>query len=603
MASVTTNVRLEYRDTSGNLLRAQSGKQVVVELQRVGFRGKTQLSLAFPAKEVCLPVEPPMSLHAARTQDGIMSLCFMRARLHPTGPIMSLQLMLSEADPEQLIKLRDIVDMILMRALGKPLQPLCPNKPQGQNPVASLKRKASNMAAPSMSTFSTESRQSGWSASSKGPPAQDQEELPPLTPEQQAVLDLIKAGKSVFFTGCAGTGKSLLLRHILRALPASSTFTTASTGLAACALGGTTINAFAGIGRAEGSLDVLKAAAAKGDSARRWRQATTLVVDEVSMVDGSLFDKLESIARHVRKSQQAFGGIQLVLAGDFHQLPPVTKGKEGMAARRFCFESPAWWKCVNASLQLHRVFRQADSEFVDILAAIRSGACSKAVLADLQRRCSRELDTSDGILPTKLYTHREDVDLINKQQLEALSSEAVRFACMDAGSTDILKTACPARTVLELKVGAQVMLLRNISARRGLVNGSRGVVQRFAGGTLKLPVVRFANGEVSTVGKERWSVAAGGRLLGSRMQIPLDLAWAMSVHKSQGMTLDRVEVCLERAFEAGMAYVALSRVKSLEGLRLLGGIHPHALTADAKVVKFYKTLQQNEGDSRAWPSR
>lgn len=167
-----------------------------------------------------------------------------------------------------------------------------------------------------------------------------------------------RLGESVFFTGCAGTGKSLVLKHIIAALPESSTFVTAPTGLAASVLGGTTLNTFAGIGRGEGSLESLTRAASRMDPMLRWRAARVLIVDEVSMLDGRLFDTLEAIARAVRGTSAPFGGIQLVLCGDFFQLPPVAKGREGMAARRFLFEAASWGRCVQRVAVLTRVFRQ-----------------------------------------------------------------------------------------------------------------------------------------------------------------------------------------------------------------------------------------------------
>ncbi|GAB4815472.1 hypothetical protein N2152v2_002518 [Parachlorella kessleri] len=448
-------------------------------------------------------------------------------------------------------------------------------------------------------TSSADSRQGA------GAPAGD--DLAPLSEEQAQALELVKSGRSIFFTGkksCAGTGKSLLLRYILRALPCDSTFVTGTTGLAGCALGGITINSFAGIGRAEGDLEQLIRQASRGEAMLRWRRATALIIDEVSMMDGRLFDSLEAIARRVRGSNAPFGGIQLILSGDFHQLPPVAKGgREAEAARKFCFEAESWGRCIQACVQLTRVFRQSDREFVDLLAKVRGGACPEAVLRTLLAACRRPLATEDGILPTKLYTHREDVDKINAQQLGELTSPPVRFLAQDVGAAEVLAAACPARRELELRVGAQVMLLRNLSHRQGLVNGARGVVERLAG-SQQLPVVRFTNGEVVTVGKEKWTISVGGRIVAQRLQLPLDLGWAMSVHKCQGMTLSRVEVNLERAFEPGMAYVALSRAQSLEGLRILGTrIAPQALRADPRVVAFYARMrgQQLRGYSMGSP--
>ncbi|KAK9828391.1 hypothetical protein WJX81_002975 [Elliptochloris bilobata] len=548
-------------------------------------------------KQVSLVLEPPVALTTARIGEGLLSLRFPRTCLYASSGPVCVQVLLSGAEPQQLVALRDALNAALLRAMGRPLKPLEPNVLALQA-ARGLKRKAHCMSGGSHASGSgwgpAGSACSAGSAGSAGATASSQdvaqqEELAPLSVEQQCVLDLVLSGRSVFFTGCAGTGKSLLLRHIVRRLPPETTFVTASTGLAAAALGGTTLNAFAGIGRADGGREAMRRAASRPEAAGRWRRASALIVDEVSMVDGALLDALEGVARHVRRSDKPFGGLQLILSGDFHQLPPVVR-REVASTRAFAFEAACWASCVDASLRLTRVFRQADSGFVDILAEVRAGKFTRAAAAALQQRCSRPLDTSDGILPTKIFTHKADVDDINAQELARCSGERVTFGAQDVGSSEAL-AACLAPRSLELCVGAQVMLTRNANPRRGLVNGARGVVERFAGTTNRLPVVRFASGEVVTVSKERFTLAAGGRVLAARTQVPLALAWALSVHKSQGATLDRAEISLERAFEPGMAYVALSRVRSLEGLQLTGPINARGLAADPKVLAFYGGLR------------
>ncbi|KAK9905728.1 hypothetical protein WJX75_005308 [Coccomyxa subellipsoidea] len=507
-----------------------------------------QLVVDLSPREESFQLKPPLSMVSSRIPEGLLTISLQRVQIHTGAPPYRIQVMISGGDPAQLVVLRDALHRIMMGTRGQPLRPLHPNI------------------------------------------LQDCEPLLPLSPEQQRVTDLALSGKSIFFTGCAGTGKSLVIKHILRALPAATTFLTASTGLAASALGGTTLNAFAGIGRAEGGLQGMLKMASRPDAAKRWRTATTLIIDEISMVDGGMLDDLEQVARSVRRCKQPFGGLQLVLTGDFHQLPPVAKGRQAMAERKFAFEADCWESCISACMLLTKVYRQADREFVDILSAVRRGRCSRAILDKLQDRCGRPLGMVDSILPTKLYTHTDDVDAINSRHLAELSGEAVRFVAQDTGNPDTLKSACHAKAVVELKVGAQVMLTRNVSAKRGLVNGARGVLERFVGNTIRLPVVRFASGPEVTVGKERWTVKSGNRVLATRTQIPLACAWALSVHKSQGMTLDKVEVNLARAFEGGMAYVALSRARSLEGLHVSGKIHPQALQADPKVTAFYAAM-------------
>ncbi|CAL5220858.1 g2943 [Coccomyxa viridis] len=503
---------------------------------------------------------------------------------------MLAQVLLSGGEPLHLEKLRDAIHQSITGSARRPLAPRDPNVPRGPSVLG--KRKADSMGAPSVSGASGISCSSLGATATSGSAAHRKqevlEELAPLSVEQQSIADRVVAGHSVFFTGCAGTGKSLLLKHILRALPQATTYVTASTGLAASVLGGTTLNAFAGIGRAS-DLESMTKMASRPDAAQRWRRATTLIIDEISMVDATLFEHLEAVARHVRRSKAPFGGIQLVLTGDFHQLPPVAKGAAAMAARRFAFESECWASCVSSCMQLKKVFRQADRDFIDILARMRSGACTSQDLRELEAGCSRSLDLSDGILPTMLFTHCEDVEAVNAQRLAELPGDSVRFAAQDTGRTEALQ-ACQSKASLELKAGAQVMLTRNVAPGRGLVNGARGIVQRFCGTSIRLPVVLFANGLETTVGKERWTIRSGTAVVATRTQVPLALGWALSVHKSQGMTLDRVEVNLAKAFEAGMAYVALSRARSLKGLRISGIINARSLRADPKVLAFYATL-------------
>ncbi|KAL4856085.1 ATP-dependent DNA helicase PIF1 [Chlorella vulgaris] len=614
---LVAKVRVEHTDLGGSFVRPQSGKDVEVGLEHCQQRGVV-LSIGLKPRPLLLPVALPVALYGARVHEGHLGLKFLRVKQNPWDTVSKcIQLSITCEDCAALKKLRDHINSVLLKCataasaskngvaaaagckqqkagagglVGGPGLPRRPLAPRSLNTLAAVQAPSSSMAslrsgpgpAPTASGFSFGAGGGRHAlASSAESAGGGVEDLESLSEEQQRALQLSLKVASPFCAGCAGTGKSLLLRHILQGLPRDTTFVTGTTGLAACHLGGTTINSFAGIGRGEGTLESLVRMASRGESLQRWRATTHLIVDEVSMMDGRLFDTLEAVAR------------KLILSGDFHQLPPVCKGREGATQRRFCFEGEAWGRCIHDSCFLSKVFRQADLEFVELLGKIRAGACPQDMLSKLLRTCQRPLPAEDGILPTQLFTHREDVDTINLKQLRALPSEARKFVAQDVGSGDVLAAACPARRSLDLKVGAQVMLIRNVSHRQGLVNGARGVVERFSEGQ-GLPVVRFASGRVVTVGRERWTIASGGRMAGQRVQLPLDLAWAMSVHKSQGMTLDRVEVSLERAFEPGMAYVALSRVKALEGLRILGSIAPQALRADHKVVRFYKALRERQ---------
>ncbi|XP_049875680.1 ATP-dependent DNA helicase PIF1 [Pectinophora gossypiella] len=414
-----------------------------------------------------------------------------------------------------------------------------------------------------------------------------------LNAEQQRVLEACLGGRNIFFTGSAGTGKSFLLKRIVTALPPDVTVATASTGVAACHIGGTTLHAFAGIGDGSGSVDILCDRAMKLPLvAQKWRKCKHLIIDEISMVDGLYFEKLEAVARFVRKNDKPFGGIQLILCGDFLQLPPVVdKSKTG---KRFCFQSPCWDKCIELCFELKEVHRQKDQEFISILNSIRIGRVTKEI-SDRLLGTARQKIESDGILATRLCSHTNDSKMINDSKLKDLDGEEKVFSSQDSdNATKLLDMQTIAPSKLVIKVGAQVMLLKNVNVNAGLVNGARGVVVRYDEG---FPVVRFKNKKEYTARTERWYVKNSNGTLLCRRQIPLNLAWAFSIHKSQGLTLDCVEMSLSKIFEAGQAYVALSRAQSLDTLRVLDFDSRH-VWADTSVLEFYqkfrRRLQQME---------
>ena len=536
-----------------------------------GDDGVPVLSLAFKPKPLSITVAPPACLYSHRISHGQLGIKFLKYRTQARGEkTLQVTLATEEDTVAELKALATMLDKILVRGNGN----------RGKTAIR-------RPLAPKSLNMSGGPFQAVGKAPVPATPPSLPDDLPPLSAEQKNVVDLVKAGKNVFFTGCAGTGKSLVLRHIIHALAPDTTYVTGTTGLAGSLLGGSTINSFAGTGRAGevgADFDAVVRNAARGESGLRWRRATALLIDEISMMSGQYFDLLEAVARTIRGNNRPFGGLQLILSGDFHQLPPVSKDH---STRQFAFEADAWNRCVHSSVLLTQVFRQADDEFVDLLAAVRGGEATGAPTAirTLIRRCCAPLQRNDGILPTQLFTHRADVDTINARQLAGLPGSISTFCARDSGNTDILQTSCNAPRKLELKIGAQVMLTRNLNARQQLVNGARGIVEKFT--KCGKPVVKFANGHEMDVDFERFSIHVGGLEVATRQQIPLALAWAVTVHKSQGLTLDRVELSLERAFEPGMAYVALSRARSMEGLRIVGSVASAALQADPKVLQFY----------------
>ncbi|XP_056353461.1 ATP-dependent DNA helicase PIF1 isoform X2 [Oenanthe melanoleuca] len=424
-------------------------------------------------------------------------------------------------------------------------------------------------------------------------PRAERERRPParLSAEQEAVLGAVRSGKSIFFTGSAGTGKSFLLKRIVGSLPPNITYATASTGVAACHIGGTTLHAFAGIGSGKAPLEQCIQLAERPGVRQHWLACQHLIIDEISMVDGKFFDKLEAVARAVRKRDEPFGGIQLIICGDFLQLPPVCKANE---ETKFCFQAKSWRKCIHINMELTEVRRQTDKTFVSLLSAIRLGRCTEEVTRLLMQTAAHRSER-DGILATRLCTHKDDVEITNERRLQQLPGEVHVFEALDSDPmlVKLIDAQCPVGGRVELKLGAQVMLAKNLDVSQGLVNGARGVVVGFESEQKGLPKVRFLCGVTQLIKMEKWIIKGPSGIHLSRQQLPLKLAWAISIHKSQGMSLDCVEISLSRVFESGQAYVALSRARSLAGLRVLD-FDPKVVRADPAVLQFYRQLRRHQ---------
>lgn len=308
------------------------------------------------------------------------------------------------------------------------------------------------------------------------------------------------------------------------------------------------------------------------------------------MIDADYFEKIEAVARYVRRNEKPFGGIQIILCGDFFQLPPVSKKDE---KAKFCFQSKKWAECVQANFELKIVHRQKDSVFVNILNSLRIGRITEEIAEKLKSTSTQKIE-SNGILATRLCSHINEANNINESQLEKLSGEQRVFIAEDSDQmmTKTLDQQLPVPSKLVLKIGAQVMLLKNINVSTGLVNGARGVVIKFLEG---YPVIQFRSGGLYHAKMETWGIktANGGNV--QRKQVPCKLAWAFSIHKSQGLTLDCVEMSLSRVFDAGQSYVALSRAQSLETLRVLD-FNPKQVWANPIVLEFYKNFRRRIHD-------
>lgn len=386
--------------------------------------------------------------------------------------------------------------------------------------------------------------------------------------EQQLALAIMLSGESALLTGPAGSGKTYLLNRFIEQARAQGRVVsvTATTGLAATHLGGATIHAWSGLG----VLDTLPPRfvdnLAKG---RREVIARTdvLVIDEISMLHDYRLDMVDEVCRLVRgRPDEPFGGIQVVMSGDFFQLPPINRDHE--RAGGFVVGSVAWQGLDPAVCYLASQHRQEDGALADILTAMRAG--------DLRRHHAQALLDRVGVAPpdeaiTELHTTNLDVDAINDRRLEALPGEVHQYIQTTSGQAayvQSLQRSVLAPAVLRLKLGALVMAVKNDPARR-YVNGSIGTVVGFEAGT-EYPLVRFHNGRTITMQPDTWEQRDGTRKRASIAQIPLRLAWAMTVHKSQGMTLDAARIDLRKAFVEGMGYVALSRVRRLDSLYLHG---------------------------------
>lgn len=545
-----------------------------------------------------------------------------------------------------------------------------------------------------------------------------------LSDEQNKVLEIIKQGHNIFYTGSAGTGKSVLLRHAIKMLRElhnpGEVAVTASTGLAACNIGGITLHSFSGIGLGEGKVQqLIKKIKRSKKSSNNWQRTKVLIVDEVSMVDGTLLDKLNAIAKNIRKNDQPFGGIQVIFCGDFYQLPPVVKRNFGTnnnnnlhsdinnADSLFAFQCQSWKESVKIQVILTKIFRQqGDLEFIDMLNEMRNGKLSERTIKNFIE-LRRALPINDGIEPAELFSTRNEVDRANIRRLKQLKDPEFVFNAIDGGSLidkdarDKMLSNFLAPQQLILKKGAQVMMIKNLDDT--LVNGTLGKVidfvdpdtycfyQKMQEGDTKnieeaitkklekqaeaknlynykaannnsnkqlleinsqdeptkfpssldesvfdffklineddsidpiqkdnmarkqqlintlysaskqkrYPLVRFLMNDGTTrdvlMCPETWDIEDEYETpLVSRTQIPLMLAWAISIHKSQGQTLTKAKVDLRRVFEKGQAYVALSRVTSRQGLQVLNFI-PSKVMTHLSVTDFYQSLVSADG--------
>jgi len=452
-----------------------------------------------------------------------------------------------------------------------------------------------------------------------------------LSKEQEAAFEKFKKGENLFITGPGGTGKTKLISHFVEYAQSTKKNipVCAMTGCAALLLNcnARTLHSWSGIKLAKGDQESVVASVLRNKHAvKSWKQASGIIVDEVSMLSKKLFDIIEEIARRVKKTGAPFGNMQVVFTGDFYQLPPVGTNGEP-ETEQFCFESSKWRDVFQKEnhIELTTMFRQHDPEYISILQQIRRGELDEDKKQVLQSYVKREYveEEHNGCIPTKLFPLRAQADYVNNTMFAKIKESEVVFdmvkrnqcvsylendkpipkdillACSRLTDKEIdyemsqLVAQSPAPQVLRIKKGAAVMCITNLDMERGICNGSQGIVIDI--NSAGLPVVKFSNGITKVIGLQWWqsedipTIAIG--------QIPLALAWAMTIHKIQGATVDMAEMDLGNGiFECGQTYVALSRIKSLHGL-YLSAFHAQRIKANSKVTEFYEQMSSYKRES------
>lgn len=380
---------------------------------------------------------------------------------------------------------------------------------------------------------------------------------------QEKALEILKTGNNVFLTGEPGAGKSYLIEQFVNYLKNKGIkyAITASTGIAATQIEGTTIHSWSSIGIKE-SLKLSDYYSIKNNpwAMARIIRTEVLIIDEISMLKSKFIDNLDSLLKFVFNNQDPFGGLQIVFVGDFFQLPPVTKIDEEV----FAFQSDAWKKANLSICYLTDQYRQSDGEFLELLRSIRKGEINES---------QKQLLAKTALNPkseTQLFTHNASVDHINKSELRKIDHPMHSFKMLTKGNPFIIKGLiknCLSPELLELKVDAIVMFTKN-NPDANYYNGTIGKVTGF--NKDGLPIVLTKDGNTVHVTKKKWEFEDENGNISWIKQIPLKLAWAITVHKSQGMSLDTANIDLSQAFEYGQGYVAISRLRSLQGLHLIG---------------------------------
>ena len=455
-----------------------------------------------------------------------------------------------------------------------------------------------------------------------------------LSEEQEQALSAFNSGYNLLLTGPGGSGKTALIKQMVETSKAGgkNIQVCALTGCAAVLLNcqAKTVHSWAGIGLANGPADlVIKRIITNKKKIQNWKKVDILIIDEVSMMSQKIFEILDGIARGVRKqkSHLPFGGIQIVFSGDFYQLPPVSSSLntsfstvnngdgygydyDDSTASAFCFESHLWESTIKVVVQLKKIFRQTDDVYTNILNRIRVGKLSKSSFDILNRQLNKTMPAT--FKPTILLPRKKDVEVINMAEMAKLTSNEKKYTLqrVEMLPDELAATYNSSRNIsseqremeytymvnnimaekeIILKVGAQVMCIANIDMESAepLVNGSQGVIVDFVSNGL--PLVQFTNGYKRIIQYHTWSSETNASI--GVKQVPLIYAWAVTIHKSQGMSLDMAQIDAGSSiFECGQTYVALSRIKSLDGLYLTA-FDPQKIKVNKKVQEFYSRLE------------
>ncbi|MBP6104494.1 MAG: AAA family ATPase [Gammaproteobacteria bacterium] len=414
--------------------------------------------------------------------------------------------------------------------------------------------------------------------------------------KQPAALDLMKLGKNIFLTGSPGSGKTYLLNQYTRYLKDHNVIVaiTASTGIAATHVQGVTIHSWSGIGIKDSLNETeLEHLLKKKVIKQHYKKTKVLIIDEISMLHPHQLDMIDTIARCLLKADEPFGGLQVIVCGDFFQLPPVSSALSPQ--KRFAFEANAWKKGNFYVCYLQEQHRQGDDPLRTILEDIRSGTAGEQTKIPLRTRYKKE--PAGATQATRLYARNVNVEDINACELAKIHEKEKIFHMTSHGVSILvnsLKKSCLAQEILALKIGAEVMFIKNDTGGR-YVNGTRGVVIGFDEEE-GWPRVRTYDRRIILAIPEAWNYEENDRVQASIEQVPLRLAWAITIHKSQGMTLDAAEIDLGDVFELGMGYVALSRVRRLDGLKLMN-LNELALKVNPKILEYDAVFRQGSEEA------